>query len=98
MFSKDDIELALGLIVEAEIYDKHLKVTLTFAPNKHSRDMEGMPQIQVDQLRHIVRVLYEMNQGEALMEENDLTDEGIVNVLKQVSKRQKRDPNSLGAN
>ena len=57
VFSKDNIELALGLIAEAAIYDKHLKVVLTFAPNKHSRDMEGMPQIQVDQLRHIVRVL-----------------------------------------
>ena len=62
VFSKDDIELALGLIVEAAVYDKHLKVVLTFAPEKHSRDMEGMPQIQIDQLRHIVWILYEMDQ------------------------------------
>ena len=58
VFSIDNIELALGLVAEAAVYYKHLKVALTFTLNKHSRNMEGMPQIQVDQLSHILWILY----------------------------------------
>ena len=46
-----------------------------------------MPQIQVDQIIHIVWILYEIDQEEVLMDEHDLTDEEVVNVLKQGSKR-----------
>ena len=69
VFTKSDIELALGLIAEAAVYDKHMKVTLTFAPDKHSKDMDGVPQIQVDQLSHIVRTLHFLKHGEELSDE-----------------------------
>ena len=69
VFTKADIELALGFIDEAELYDKNLKVTFTFAPDKHSKDMDGVPQIQVEQLHHIVRTLYSLEHGDELAEE-----------------------------
>ena len=77
VFSKDDIKLALGLIAEAVVYDKHLKTILHLHPTST---------IQVDQLRHIVRILYEMDHGDALTDEDDLTDVEIVDVLKQGTK------------
>ena len=78
--------MSLGLISKAEVYDKNLKVTLTFAPKKHNRDMDGMPQIQVVQMCNIVRTLYEKYHGEEHTEEDDLKDIEIINVVKQGTK------------
>ena len=44
--------------------------------------MVGIPQIQIDQLRKIVRQLYELDNDTPLEPSNDLTDEDIVKVIK----------------
>ena len=44
--------------------------------------MEGVPQIQVDQLHHIVSKLYSLEHWDEPAEEENLPTEAIVNVLK----------------
>ena len=78
VFSKDDVELALGLFIEASVYDKNLAITLTFSPDKQSKDMIRVPKTQVDQLRHVVQTMYEMYHGIPFLSEEDLSDEEIL--------------------
>ena len=82
VYSKDDILEAIGICSELAIYDKSPTITLTFATVKSSPRLEGIPQIQVDQLRNVVRHLYELDHGYPLDPINDVTDEDIIHVIK----------------
>ena len=82
VYSKDDIEESLGIFSKLSIYDKSPQATLTFATVKSSTNMEDIPQIQIDQIRNIVRHLYEMCNDTPLEPSYDLMDYDIVNVLK----------------
>eukprot|EP00957_Ditylum_brightwellii_P155829 11862606-Ditylum_brightwellii.AAC.1 len=51
---------------------------LVLAPDKQKADVEGIPQIQIEQLRTIVNNIYEIFNEEPLHPNNDTADDEIV--------------------
>ena len=82
VYSKDDILEALVIGSQLAIYEKSPHITLTFATVKSSARLEGIPQIQIDQLRNIVCHLYELDNNTSINPSCDLTDKEIVRVIK----------------
>ena len=58
VYSKEDILEALGIGSELAIYKKSPQITLTFSTVKSSARLEGIPQIQIDQLQNIICHIY----------------------------------------
>ena len=82
VYSKEDILEELDIGSELAIYKKSPQITLTFATVKSSANLEGIPQIQIDQLWNIVCHLYELDNNTSIDQSCDLTDEEIVRVIK----------------
>eukprot|EP00957_Ditylum_brightwellii_P092676 7056752-Ditylum_brightwellii.AAC.1 len=58
-----------------------LVLHLVLAPDNQKADVEGIPQIQIDQLRTIFNYIYKINNEKPLHPDNDLTDDEIVFVI-----------------
>ena len=57
-------------------------VKILFAPDSGSKPSpEAIPQLAIDQLRTVVRQVYEIEHGKALSEEDDLDDNELVALI-----------------
>ena len=82
VYSKSDIEEALIVAKEEAGKQPKPSVRLTLAPDSGaSTSPEGTPQLAIDQLRHVVRLVYEMEHGYPPTPEEDLDDHDIVAVI-----------------
>ena len=55
---------------------------ILFAPDSGSKPSpEAIPQLAIDQLRTVVRQVYEIEHGKALSEEDDLDDNELVALI-----------------
>ena len=60
-------------------------VKFLFAPDSGSKPSpEAIPQLAIDQLRTVVRQVYEMEHGKALSEEDDLDDNELVALIHDI--------------
>ena len=77
MFTKEDIERELSKVREGDGSSLHI----VLAPNKTKTLLEGIPQIQIDQLHSIVSTLHEIKHGILLSDDNDMADDKIFMAI-----------------
>jgi hypothetical protein len=81
-YTNTEVEEAIAVAKEEAQKTSKPMLKLLFAPDSGAKPSpEAIPQLAIDQLRTVVRQVYEMEHGKALSEEDDLDDKEIVALI-----------------